>query len=76
MDTNSILLIIFLSAAVEYLIIRVAYIIGRSKGYLEGRDYANARWSDFVSMRCDGNFIRENEYELGQLDYQHFDKER
>lgn len=76
MDTNSILLIIFLSAAVEYLIIRVAYIIGRSKGYLEGRDYANARWSDFVSMRCDSNFIRENEYELGQLDYQHFDKER
>ena len=76
MDANLIFLVVILSAAVEYLIIRVAYIIGRSKGYLEGRDYANARWSDFMSTRCDSDFIKENEYELGQLDYQHFDKER
>ena len=76
MDANSIFLIAFFSIVVEYLIVRVAYVIGRSKGYLEGRDYANVRWSDFVSMRCDSDFIKENEYELGQLDYRHFDKER
>ncbi len=76
MDANSIFLIVFFSIVVQYLIIRVTYALARSKGYLAGRDYATSRWSDFVSMRCDSNFIKENEYELGQLDYRHFDKER